>query len=115
MSFKPLDPEITRKLLQKEVDILTPAAQERNNLYQDLTCPCCGSMSLGAELNKASLNELVPRYFFQCTECACKFDPHTSLIHQDGVVPTSMTEVAPEDLHITHSADPKTKNRSNGK
>lgn len=112
MSFKTLDSEQVKKILQNHEDILTPAAQKRNKLYSELSCPTCSSASLTPELNRGSLNEIIPRYYFICNLCDCKFDPHTSLIHRDGVETAPILAESPEDLNILHSDAPELKNPS---
>lgn len=105
MTFKILDTETIKKALENETDILTPAAQAQSQFYSNVECPCCQSSDLTSELNKASMSELLPRYYFECRSCGCKFDPHSSIIHRDGIVKTPKIDPNQEDLDIIRIDD----------
>lgn len=105
MSFKLLEIEKMKQILEKEEDILTPAFLKQADFYKNTECPNCGSKDLKQDLNKRSLNEILPRYYFECAVCGCKFDPHSSLIHKDGTKNISTTALTPTDQDTIHISD----------
>lgn len=83
--FKALDQDVTRKLLDGQVDILAPAVEERDDVYRSASCPSCGSKSLSIRQKKLNSAELVPYHHLVCSVCGCVFDPKSNLILKDGV------------------------------
>jgi hypothetical protein len=83
MRFKTMDPKVTAKLLEGHKDILTPAAEKREELYQSQDCPNCGGNALtkcGSPESMFRTGEILPRYTLSCDNCDCLFDPHTGII-----------------------------------
>lgn len=83
MDLKPLDPQITLKLLEGRADVITPMARARQQMYQDQMCPRCGGCTLKKRADSRTMfrpNDPLPRYLLSCQDCHCLFDPHSGLI-----------------------------------
>jgi rubredoxin len=83
--FKCLDPEITKKLIEGQEDILGPAVKSREELYRNAICPSCGESNFKMLPKKLNAEELVPYHYMECRICGCVFDPKTGIILKDGV------------------------------
>lgn len=81
-----LDPEVTRKLLEGHVDILTPAAQEQESFLTSQSCPRCGGScrKIADARTVFREQEMLPHYYLQCLACECEFDPRTGMIIEMG-------------------------------
>lgn len=82
MKLKPLNPEITLKLLEGREDVITPLAEQREQFYQSQVCPNCGSTALKRVGDGRILfrqGEVLPRFQMQCDSCTCVFDPFTNI------------------------------------
>jgi len=98
MDLKPLDPQITLRLLEGHEDTITPLAAQREQFYQNQTCPQC----LGASFRKTGdarflfrPGEALPRYWLECEGCKCVFDPHSGLVIKMGNVAKSLEPAFP--------------------
>lgn len=99
MPFKELDPEIIFGVLENEVDVLTPAAAERTEIYSKAVCPCCDSTGFDLEARSPGPN-LLPYPVCVCQSCGCRWDPKSSIILSDGQV-TLSSELIPPDRERT--------------
>lgn len=86
MGFKELDPEVVLDILADEVDVLTPAVEERTHLYNDAKCPCCGAGEFGLESRPMGKSDLIPYPICVCQSCGCKWDPRSSIVLRDGQI-----------------------------
>jgi len=98
MNLKPQDPQITLKLLEGHVDVISPLAHERELFYQSQACPCC----LGDNLRKTGdsrhlfrAGEPLPRYWLECVACGCIHDPHSGIIIRQGNVAKAIEPAFP--------------------
>lgn len=95
MPFIEMDPDVIRKILEGQKDILTPLAEQREARYRRLTCPCCQSNDLKPVARTNSDGEIVvdgiiPHHRFECRVCDCYWDPETDLVLRTGNPPASI-------------------------
>jgi len=87
MDLKPLDPQITLKLLEGRKDIITPLAAEREKFYRAQHCPRCGGNATTKTGNPHKLfveGEALPRFQLRCDNCSCLFDPFSGIVLEMG-------------------------------
>lgn len=89
MALRTLDPDVARRLIEGEQDILTPAARRRWDLFERLRCPACGG-GVGEERQARDMERspvvdgVTPHGRARCVACRCLFDPFTKLIYEQG-------------------------------
>ncbi len=82
-AFKELDPEVIRKALEGEADILTPALKKEEAFFRNYPCPRCDSASHETFVNARTpftAGALLSNKLLRCLECRTEFDPGTGLI-----------------------------------
>jgi hypothetical protein len=90
-SFKELDPQEIRKLLEAKdengnllyPDVLTPMAKQEEAVFKNSVCPKCGSGATAAILNSSrpfTPGSPLPNRILRCVVCSTEFDPRTGLI-----------------------------------
>lgn len=87
MDLKPLDPQITLRLLEGWEDTLTPLAEERERFYKSQCCPRCGgnAHTKTGDPKRLYVNgEALPRYQLRCDNCSCLFDPFSGIVLEMG-------------------------------
>ena len=86
MRLKFLDPEITRKLLEGQVDVLTPASEDREKFYASQVCVRCGGScrKVGDSRTMYVDGDILPRFYLECLACGCEFNPHNGIIIKMG-------------------------------
>ena len=81
-TFRELDPDQALRMMEGCENVLLPAYQEQEKLY-NASCPACGGPCLKEFLSlKHALPQgaLVPRSGLKCEKCGCVFDPHSGVI-----------------------------------
>jgi len=84
--MKQLSSEEILQMLDGVEDILTPKIKQRDDFYQTVRCPVCGSTCTPSpHPNKPFVDgDPLPNTVARCTECAAAFDPHTGLLFEAG-------------------------------
>lgn len=89
-----MDQQLARELIEREKDILTPAIEAEKTLYQNTTCPMCGTTGCEKQIPKPKVIEtsqgpvvsdnvfgdLLVRGYAHCIHCNTSFNPHTGVI-----------------------------------
>lgn len=86
--FKELDPEVVRKALEGEVDILTPMVKKEEAFFRNQVCPVCDSTSSEAFLNASNpftAGSPLPNKRLRCLDCKTEFDPYSRLVTRTTV------------------------------
>lgn len=82
-AFKELDPEVVRKALEGQQDLLAPEVKKEEALFRNSQCPCCGAFEHEAVLNVRrpfTPGVPLPNRVLRCSRCHSEFDPYTRLI-----------------------------------
>lgn len=97
MTLKTMDPQEILELLEGEVDVLTPAAEDDAALYANTTCPNCHTKGCQKEIDPVRAVETedgielilpfgpdspIALGHAVCVECGTEFDPHTGVIRR---------------------------------
>jgi hypothetical protein len=80
---KRLTQEQISKLLEGQVDVLTPLAQKEQVFFRHSTCPTCNSTSHIQFINPKmpfSPGSPLPNILLRCSNCSTEFDPQTRII-----------------------------------
>lgn len=81
--FKELDPEVVRRALEGQVDILTPMLKKEEAFFRNSACPECRSANHEPFVNAAkpfTEGVALPNRLLRCLECKTEFDPYSRLI-----------------------------------
>jgi hypothetical protein len=82
-AFKEMDPDLIRKALEGQVDVLTPLRKKEEALFRNASCPMCSSKECEEILNaQTPFTEGVPlpNKHLRCSQCRTEFDPYSMLI-----------------------------------
>ena len=82
-AFREMDPEVIRKALEGQEDVLTPMAKKEEAFFRNTSCPVCGSRNHEEFLNTANpftAGVPLPNKFLRCLQCQSEFDPHSNLV-----------------------------------
>lgn len=81
MIFKTLPAEVIKLALEGHKNIITPAVEELDRYFNNLSCPSCGG-DCRKYLDSKRLfreNHLLPNYMAECKTCGVKFEPYTKI------------------------------------
>ncbi len=81
--FKELDPEVIKKLLEGQEDLLTKEVQKEEAFFKNSYCPKCKSIYLESfvDPNKPFISgSPLPNKRLKCIDCRTEFNPYTKLI-----------------------------------
>ena len=86
MAIKTLDPYIAMKLIEGELDLVTPAQEARDKFYAAQSCPRCGGSCKkhGNFQTMFSGDDFIPKFLLECCACGEVFDPDTGIIVKLG-------------------------------
>lgn len=87
-SLEFMNPEVAKKLLEGQRDVMTPLSEDREKFYASQTCPRCGGncRKLGNYHTMYTGDDALPKFYLQCLACGEEFDPHTGIILKTGNV-----------------------------
>lgn len=95
MPFVELDPEVALKAIEGFENELDPELASLAAFYRQFTCPRCkGEVRKEVAAGEkgghafADKNFVTPRSLLRCLDCACLFDPHSSMIVERGKPPS---------------------------
>lgn len=83
MAIKEMDPDLARKLLEGQVDVLTPLTQKENEVFSSVACPHCSSSEVQVFVNRAapfSKGSPLPNKLMKCLGCEAEFNPRNGII-----------------------------------
>lgn len=89
-AFKELDPDVARKALEGQQDLLTPEVRKEEAFFRNSSCPNCSAQSLEATINVKkpfSPGAPLPNKILRCLMCRTEFDPYSGLVLKVSVVP----------------------------
>lgn len=85
--FKEMDPEIARKAIEGQEDVLTAEGEALQALYKRFNCPRC-KCALQKELDFRTMysdgNVMNARAMLRCPNCRYLIDPHANLVVEYG-------------------------------
>lgn len=85
--FEPLHPDVIRKLLEGQEDVLSPLAEKENVLFKNSRCPGCGAYeherSVDARRPFTPGSPLANK-ILRCLSCRAEFDPTTGQVLRAG-------------------------------
>jgi hypothetical protein len=82
-AFKEMDPELIRKALEGQQDLLAPEVAKEGAFFRNSTCPSCGGAGLSPTINAKkpfTPGVPLPNKILTCLGCGTEFDPYTRLI-----------------------------------
>lgn len=85
-SFKEMDPTAALKAIEGYEDVLTPAANELEDLYKTFKCPRCKG-ELAKEFDARHTfdgQSVVGRALLRCPTCRFLIDPHSNIVVETG-------------------------------
>ena len=80
---KPLTQDEIWKLLEGQVDVLTPLAQREQAFFKNCQCPVCNGYAHHQTVNARnpySQGSPLPNKVLRCINCSTEFDPYTNLV-----------------------------------
>lgn len=81
--FKPLKEEEIWKLLEGQVDVLTPLAKQEEAMMKARPCPSCGSYGTRPFVSPTRPfvpGNPLPNKLLRCDSCETEFNPYTGFI-----------------------------------
>jgi hypothetical protein len=94
--LKPMDPNLTRQLLEQHQDVLSAEIKAEEALYRNTQCPMCGSGECQKKIRapKIGMDEdglptivvspfgsgPLPDGYAHCLNCGTDFNPHTGMV-----------------------------------
>ena len=81
MIFKEMKEVEVLKLLEGQIDVLTPEIKKHEEYFSKLQCPYCGG-GCHPFVSPEKLFEshsILPKYLAECNECECQFEPYTGI------------------------------------
>lgn len=82
-AYKELDPDVVRKALEGQQDLLTPEVRKEEAFLRHCTCPNCNTSSFETMVNVRkpfSPGVALPNKILRCMGCRAEFDPYTRFI-----------------------------------
>lgn len=86
-AFKELDPEVIRKHLEGQEDLLSLEAKKEQVLFRHTPCPSCLGYNLEQVLNSKTPfrpGSPLPNKSLRCLQCKTEFDPYSKIIISVG-------------------------------
>lgn len=109
--FKPMDPDLIRKLIEGQPDVISQEAKAEEALYKNVECPMCGQMECEKKIRAPKVVDVgdgpvlavspfvegkaLPQGYAHCIHCGTDFSPRTGVIMQTEA---SMIHAPPGDL-----------------
>ena len=84
-AFKMLDPEVIRKAIEGQEDVISPLVKKEEAFFRNIPCRVCKSEATETILNTANpftAGVPLPNKLIRCLQCRTEFDPYTGLIHR---------------------------------
>lgn len=88
-AYKEMDPELIRKLLEGQENVIAPAVEKEQAFLQSVPCPSCGKYETQAKMNikhPFSRGNLLTNKVLECLACKAEFEPHTRVISKAPTV-----------------------------
>jgi len=82
-AFKELDPEIVRKALEGQKDVLTSEAKKEEVFLRNSSCPNCGAYEHEVSFNVRrpfTPGFPLPNKVLRCLQCRVQYDPQSRII-----------------------------------
>jgi rubredoxin len=115
MALKTMDPAIARRLIEAEVDVITPAAKLDAELFKYCQCPVCGNQgadkvtmpprivqnddgTMGVLRSPFSTSSPTIQGHARCPVCRTEYSPRTGVIIKSStptIDPSTLTDVEP--------------------
>ena len=86
-AFKELDPEVIRKALEGQEDVLGSEAKKEQALFRNTSCPNCGAYEHEQVLNAKrpfTPGSPLPNKTLRCMPCQTEWDPFSGIIVSVG-------------------------------
>lgn len=83
MQIKEMDPELIKKILESQEDLLSPLVKAEHEILKNVTCPDCGSNESRRSVNPTtpfSNGAATPNYIFKCLKCSTEYSPKSGII-----------------------------------
>lgn len=86
MLFKPMDEATLLDILKDYDDVLTPMVEADQQVYQEQSCPTCGSgMIVEPDVNRMlNSSRPIPKHLCRCPVCEHLIDPFSGLTLEMG-------------------------------
>lgn len=82
-SFKEMDQELVRKLLEGQENVISPAVLKEQTMLSGAVCPACSGDSTQAMVNAKrpfTKGKVLSNKILKCLTCQSEFDPQTGII-----------------------------------
>ena len=104
MSFKTMDPDKIRELIDGSRDIIAEAAERESTVYANATCPNCYEKGSDKHIDPCKVvpgpdgepviigspfspNRPLARGYAKCRACGTEYDPESGIIRKPGYDP----------------------------